>query len=70
MLIRDGDYQGIKLLAADRSVIMDEVWGDEDDGEWTEYQQIEEGLQIIGIKAVTFDESRITGLSLLLRPLS
>ena len=35
MLIRDGDYQGIRLLAAERAVIMDKVWGDEEDGQWT-----------------------------------
>ena len=49
---------------------MNEIWGDETDSEWTERQEIPEGQQIIGFKAITFDDQRITGLSLLLRPIS
>ena len=69
MLMKGGGYEGIRLLASDQTFIMNQVWGDQDDSDWTELQEVPEGQQIIGFKVITFDETRITGLSFLLRPI-
>lgn len=61
-------FEGLRLLDENKDPIVDRVWSDSSFGEWSELQEIPEGLHIIGLKANLVENDFITDLTFLLSP--
>ena len=67
MLVDSGRYyHGIRLSDAKNKIIAENIWYDEDWGEWTPLQEVPEGEQIIGLVCDSASSNELLHLTFLL----